>query len=104
MQINHVALLFYGDTFHDNQADKQRAAIYTQTLNFMTIQNCSFTSNRMKDSKAAMVHIARAKLLFMKNSWLHNYGSFYLFHSQASFEGNIHFINNSGGAIVSVAS
>ena len=99
-----VTSLFHGDTFCDNQADKQGAAIYTQTRRSIKIQHCSFTGNRIKDGKAAVAYIARANVLFMNNSWLHNNGSLYLFYSQVSFKGNTQFSNNCGGAIVGIVS
>ena len=99
-----VNVRFHGDTFHDNQASKQGAAIYTQTIDSIKIQHCSFTWNRAKNGKGAVVHIAQAKLLFMNNSWLHNNGFLYLLFSQVSFKGNTQFSSNYGGAIVSIVS
>ena len=99
-----VNVRFHGDTFHDNQASKQGAAIYTLTIDSIKIQHCSFTWNRAKNGKGAVVHIAQAKLLFMNNSWLHNNGFLYLLFSQVSFKGNTQFSSNYGGAIVSIVS
>ena len=101
-----VTLLFQGDTFNENQADIQGAALHILSLVPMTIQRCYFEWNHVKHSKAAVVYASRIKLYLKKNSWLHNKGSaLYLVFAKVFFcNGTSQFSNNNGGAIVSVAS
>ena len=101
-----VTLLFKGDTFNDNQADIQGAALYILSLVPMTIQHCYFKWNHVKHSKAAVVYASRTKLYLKRNTWLHNKGSaLHVVYANVFFKNGVtQFSSNNGGAIVSVAS
>ena len=101
-----VTLLFQGDTFNDNQADIQGAALFISSHFSTTIQCCYFKWNHVKHSKAAVVYASLTELHLKRNAWLHNNCSaLYLVLAKVFFyKGATQFSNNNGGAIVSVAS
>ena len=101
-----VNLRFHGDTFNDNQADIQGAALYISSWVSTTIQCCYFKWNHVKHNKAAVVYASRTELHLRSNAWLHNKGSaLHVVYAKVFFyNGATQFSSNRGGAIVSVAS